>query len=159
VKTKTEQVCSCSCGTVKFNIVGLPLFRILCHCTICQRFNKAAYGDVVVYDAASVELPPNGAVSFDTYKPPPNIQRGKCVRCNEPAIERVEIPLMPKLIIIPKSVHGPEAKLPSPMAHIFYDKRVADMMDELPKYQGFVSSQCAFGKYLLKAKLSKNKPT
>ena len=157
MNSDTLQECRCSCGIATFSIVGPPLFRILCHCTICQRFNNADYADVVVYDAASVQLPPPGTVNFDTYKPPPNVQRGKCASCDKPAIELFKVPLFPKLTIVPFSVHGQNAQLPSPCAHIFYDKRVADMTDKWPKHRGFVSSQLAFGKYLLSAKFSKKK--
>ena len=83
-----SQACHCSCGNVAFDVQGTPLFRILCHCTICQRFNDAAFADVVVYSAAAVGEPAAGSVEFDTYKPPPNVQRGKCAQCHQPAIEK-----------------------------------------------------------------------
>lgn len=148
-----SQRCSCSCGNAAFNVMGPPLFRILCHCTICQRFNDAPFADVVVYDAASVAKPAPGTVTFDTYKPPPNVQRGKCTRCGKPAVELFEAPLLPKLTIVPSSVHNADAEQPEPIAHIFYDKRVADAHDSLPKHSGFLASQLAFGRYLLSAKL------
>lgn len=145
--------CTCSCGHVSFQVVGSPLFRILCHCTICQRFNEAPFADVVVYDAVSVSEPAEGAVRFATYKPPPHVQRGKCEKCNRPAIEKFAAPLFPKLTIVPTAMHGPAGALPAPVAHIFYDKRVNDANDTLPKHEGLLASQLSFGKYLLSAKL------
>lgn len=47
---------------------------------------------------------------------------------------------------------GPDAELPSPAAHIFYDKRVSDAEDPYPKHQGFLRSQIAFLKYLWSAR-------
>ncbi len=41
---------------------------------------------------------------------------------------------------------------PEPIAHIFYDKRVSDATDTLPKHQGLIASQLAFMKYLRAAK-------
>lgn len=148
----TSQRCSCSCGNVVFNVVDQPLFRILCHCTICQRFNCAEFSDIVVYDSASVEGPESGTVNFDTYKPPPNVQRGKCSQCDRPAIEIFEAPLLPGLTMVPVNMFEPEAELPPPIAHIFYDKRVLGAKDEYPKHQGFLMSQLAFLKYLLAAR-------
>ena len=34
----------CSCGRIKFHLVGAPLFTQACHCTDCQRFTGAAFG-------------------------------------------------------------------------------------------------------------------
>lgn len=145
----------CACGNVAFALPGTPLFRILCHCTICQRFNAAPFADVIVYDTASVAEPPAGTVTFDTYKPPPNVRRGKCMKCGSPAIEKFTVPLFPKLSIVPRVMHSERAEIPDPVAHIFYEKRVADVDDTLPKHHGFITSQLSFGKYLLAARLSR----
>ncbi len=61
-----QKDCACSCDNAAFDLLGAPLFKILCHCTIRQRFNNAPFADVVVYDAASVAEAPEGTVSFDT---------------------------------------------------------------------------------------------
>ena len=143
--------CACSCGATSFEATGTPLFRILCHCTICQRFNDAPFADVIVYRAQDVALPEPGAVNFETYKPPPNVQRGKCASCGQPAVEVFAAPVLPKLVMVPRSMLRPDAKAPKPVAHIFYDKRISDAADELPKHEGFVRSQLAFLKYLRSA--------
>ena len=146
--------CTCSCGATTFRVSGAPPFRILCHCTICQRFNSAPLADILVFRAADVALPPSGVVSFDTYKPPPNVQRGKCATCGQPAVEVFSAPILPKLVMVPRGMFGPDAELPSPAAHIFYDKRVADAGDSRPKYRGYLRSQAAFLRYLLSARAS-----
>ena len=144
--------CICSCGTTAFQAVGSPLFRILCHCTICQRYNAAPFADVVVFRAEDVSLPPPKAVDFETYKPPPNVQRGKCTSCGQPAIEVFAAPVFPHLVMVPRAMFRSDAALPSPVAHIFYDKRVAEANDAYPKYRGFIRSQFAFLKYLRQAR-------
>jgi len=149
VTEDTRQNCRCACGATQFRVTGKPLFRILCHCSICQRFNAADYADVVVYAAAGVELPPADTVSFDTYKPPPNVKRGKCAECQQAAVEVFDAPLFPKLTIVPFAMHTDTAQLPAASSHIFYDKRRADALDDLPKHEGFLRSQLAFGKQLL----------
>ena len=143
--------CACSCGAASIKASGTPLFRVLCHCTICQRFNDAAFADVIVYRAKDVELPQAGVVNFDTYKPPPNVQRGKCASCGQPAVEVFAAPVLPKLVMVPRAMFGSAANPPPPLAHIFYDKRVSDAEDALPKHEGFVRSQLAFLKYLWSA--------
>ena len=141
--------CHCACGHVAFDVTGPPLFRILCHCTICQAFNRAAFADVVVHAAKSVQLPATGTVEFGTYKPPPNVQRGKCAKCGQAAIEVFKAPLLPALTIVPAGMFNETAALPTPVAHIFYNRRLEDADDHWPKHQGFIRSQLAFGKYLL----------
>ena len=144
--------CTCACGATRFQTVGAPLFRILCHCTICQRFHDAPFADVLVHRADDVMLPPAKAVNFDTYKPPPNIQRGKCATCGQPVIVVFAARVLPRLVSVPISMFRSNAKLPLPIAHIFYDKRVADAEDPYPKHQGYLRSQAAFLKYLWSAR-------
>ncbi len=144
--------CRCPCGNVTFDVGGPPLFRMFCHCTICQRFTDSPFADIVVYPAASVGQPAEGSVDYATYKPPPNALRGKCAACSEPAIEQLDTLILPKLTMVPASMHHPDAALPGPVAHVFYDTRVADVDDALPKHQGFIPSQLAFVKHLLSAR-------
>lgn len=149
----SPQHCQCSCATTQFRTTGPALFRILCHCTICQKFSNAPYADVVVFRAKDVERPATGIVEFDTYKPPPNVQRGKCSACQKPAIEIFESPLFPNLTIVPYAMFSPPGAMPEPVAHIFYEHRISDADDNLPKYRGYAGSQLAFGKYLISAML------
>ena len=144
--------CTCSCGATRLQAAGKPLFRILCHCTICQRFNNAPFADVLVYRGEDIALPPAEAVKFATYKAPPNVQRGKCATCEQPAVEVFAAPVLPKLLMVPRSMFRSDAELPSPVAHIFYDKRVSDAEDPYPKHYGFLRSQIAFLKYFWSAR-------
>ena len=144
----------CGCGHTSYSANSQPLFRMICHCTICQRFNKAECADILVYGAASVQNPPPGAVAFETLRPPPNVQRGKCAQCDKPALELLRMPLFPRLAMIPAAMHQSGAALPEPTAHFFYEKRVRDVEDSLPKHEGYLLSQLAFGRYLLAAKFA-----
>ena len=142
---------ACACGATDFQTVGEPLFRILCHCTICQRYIGAPFADVLVFRAEDVSLPPPDAVHFDTYKPPPNVKRGKCVTCAQPAIEVFIVPVLPKLVMVPTPMLSAGAEVPAPIAHIFYDKRLSDATDAYPKHRGLLRSQLAYMKYLRSA--------
>ncbi len=145
---------ACSCGATEFQANGGPLFRILCHCSICQRFNSAPFADVLVFPAEDVTLPPADVVSFKAYKPPPNVKRGKCTACAQPSIELFTAPIFPKLVMVPTPMLRAEEDVPVPIAHIFYEKRVSNAEDDYPKHEGFLRSQIAFMKYLRLAKRS-----
>ena len=142
---------ACSCGAVQFH-AGTPLLRILCHCTICQRFNEVPYADVLVFRAQDVAHPPAETINFAAYKPPPNVQRGKCVSCDQAAIEVFRAPALPKLTMVPRPMARSDVELPAPVAHIFYENRVSDADDKYPRHEGFVRSQLAFLKYYLAAR-------
>jgi hypothetical protein len=138
----------CACGHVHFDIRARPRFRARCHCTICQRFNQAPFGDIVVFRAGDVDLPPAGTVEYAAYRPPPNVQRGVCSSCAQPVLERFESPLFPKLRFVPAALIDP-AELPKVSFDVFYERRVADIDDGLPKYTGYLRSQLAFMKQVL----------
>ncbi|MGJ8687251.1 MAG: GFA family protein, partial [Spongiibacteraceae bacterium] len=134
------QNCQCSCGNLKFNVSGEPLLRIFCHCTICQNFNQAPFGDVTIFRSRDVEMPNLATVEYLTHSAPPAVQRGKCMRCQKPGIEYMSLLVAPKLVIVPSvNIHNQQF-LPVPSMHIFYHSRVADIDDELPKYEGYWSS-------------------
>lgn len=143
-------ICRCECGSVTFQVPTKPLFRMFCHCTICQKFNNADYADIYVYRAADVCQPEEGLVRFDTYRPPPNVQRGKCASCDKPAIEVLSSPILPNLILVPGNMQSNSNALPTPKGHVFYESRIKDVDDHLPKHLGYLKSQLVFGKHLMK---------
>lgn len=138
----------CRCGQAQFTVAGAPLFRFYCHCTICQAFNGAPFADVTVFRARGLALPPGDAIRFRAHRPPPNIQRGACAKCDGPAVELVNLPLLPRLAIVP-SQNLPDAPLPPAAFHMFYNRRRADANDKLPKYDGYWRSQLAFSRHLI----------
>ncbi len=142
---------ACQCGHVKFKVVGQPKFRMLCHCSICQKFNQKSHADVLVFKTAQIQTPSSDKVAFKTMKRPPNVQRGVCTQCGQPAIEVFAMPLFPKLTMVPAAMILNSDELPAPVAHMFYESRTADVDDEVPKYQGFIRSQLVFFKHLWRA--------
>jgi len=137
------QTAHCTCRQVRFDIHGPPRFRARCHCNICQRFNQGPFGDIVVFRAGDVDLPIAGAVDYQTYRAPPNVQRGVCSSCAQPVLERFESPLFPKLRFVPAALIS-LTELPEVSFDVFYERRVADIDDGRPKYTGYIKSQVAF---------------
>lgn len=127
-----------------------PLFRACCHCTTCQKFNAAPYADVTVFRAADVTLADESAVDFQHYQKPPLVKRGKCISCNSPAIENIAMPVLPNLRIVPSNLL-PDNLQPEIAFHIFYHRRMQDVHDNVPKHVGFISSQVAFMRTLIKS--------
>ncbi len=140
----TEQQCHCACGKTTFTVRGAPIIRGFCHCTICQAFNSAPFSDITVVKASNVDLPEPNLVEYTAYRQPPILQRGRCTACGKPAIEFLRIPLLPSFAVVPTGNFSDPGFAPEPALHIFYDSRVADIDDGLPKYSGYLKSQAAF---------------
>lgn len=139
-----KQSGQCECGENRFEIVGEPLFRAICHCEICQEFNEAPFADITLYRTRDVELPEENKIEYKAYTNPPMAQRGKCTVCNKPAIEFLKIAVMPGLTIVPSKNLSSTDTLPVPSFHVFYHRRKQDSEDNLPKYSGYVKSQLGF---------------
>lgn len=149
----SSNVAKCSCGKTQLSMQNKPIMRVICHCTICQEFNNAPFADIVIFNKKDVSLAKESQVNFKAYTSPPLVQRGKCSACNKPAIEFLNIPVMPALTIVPTAIIENKTLIPEPSFHSFYHRRVADAQDNLPKYNSFLSSQAMFMVKLLTKKL------
>ncbi|MEH6346129.1 MAG: GFA family protein [Bermanella sp.] len=149
--------CQCECGETRFNVTGKPLLRAYCHCTICQAYNQAPFADITLFHEKDVLKPEAKSVEFKSHKFPPLLQRGNCVSCGKPALEYLNIPAMPQVVIIPSRNIADTSLTPEPMTHIFYDQRVADVDDGLPKHSGYLKSELALGHKVMLALLKRNK--
>ncbi len=147
--------CQCSCGSTRFSITGSPLLRAYCHCNICQAFNQGPFADITLFHARDVIKPAEDSVEFKSHKFPPLLKRGTCVTCGKAAIEYLNIPTMPEVVIVPSENIRDKALIPNPCLHIFYDRRVADVQDSLPKHTGYLKSEFALGEKLVMALLAK----
>ena len=141
----TPQEGSCSCCSNTYTIKQTPIARFICHCTICQEYTGQAYNDVTVLLKADVSELNLMRTKFRRWKLPPNISRGLCKRCNKPSIEMA---MGSNLVLVPTSNYPDIAALPEPTMHLFYNRRVEDINDDLPKYKGFVQSQAMIVKTL-----------
>lgn len=134
---------TCKCGESTLHMHREPRLRMYCHCTICQRFNAAPRADISIFRAEELEMVDESTIDFQRYKSPPAVDRGRCRSCEQPFVEYTKMPFAGGVAIVPSSVLEPFIALPEPQLHLFYDKRVEDADDNLPRYSGFWSSQLA----------------
>ncbi len=133
--------CTCPCGTSKFSLSKRPTRRFLCHCTICQKIYQKPHSDVAVLSATRVSVETPNTIEFGKYKEEPALDRGLCKECGNPVVGF--LPVMPfvRLAFVPCANILDQDRLPEPAMHIYYDTRVADVDDGIPKYEGNKQSQ------------------
>jgi hypothetical protein len=141
--------CTCTCGQSRFTIASAPAARFFCHCTICQGVYGQPFADVTVLWANKVSLPPGEQVSFKKYRAPPALRRGSCTACGRPVVGFLRLAPFVQLAFVPAQNLPKSLALPAPSLHMFYNSRVADAHDDLPKYSGYWSSQVATTKLIM----------
>ncbi len=141
---------SCECGTCAFEVRATPAARFICHCTICQAFTGKPFSDVTVFRAKDVALTNADYISFAKYRPPPNFNRGRCRECGKPVVEVAGFGSF-KIIFIPTSNFERQDLLPTAQMHVFYHRRLKDSQDDLPKHSGYLRSELAIGRMLMRS--------
>lgn len=137
---------SCSCGANTFRFSHAPIAHFICHCQVCQEYTGKAFSDVLVFlkqDVCDLNIE---QTIFKRLKSPPNIRRGICKQCHSPSIE---FGILDQLVFIPKWNLKDFSQVPPENMHIFYHRRVQDVADDLPKYNGFIQSQTQAAKFIL----------
>lgn len=141
----------CECGACVVTVKKPLKARFVCHCLYCQAFTGQAYSDVTSVRGGDLTLTGAGHVRYKTYRRlPPNLARGRCVHCDQPIIESIGAGPFETFFIPSRTFDRPEL-LPAPAMHAFYNRRVADVPDTLPKHSGYWPSQLAIIGLLAKA--------
>jgi hypothetical protein len=145
-----KQACACLCGVTRFAVNGEPIGRFFCHCTICQTVYRKPFADATFFWAGSIALPDRRAIEFRRYRRPPALKRGLCPHCRNPAVAFIASgPL--SVGFVPSQNFENSADLPEPACHIFYERRVADIDDSIPKISGYWSSEAYVTRMILGA--------
>jgi hypothetical protein len=146
-----SQDCACLCGASRFAVHGRPIGRFFCHCTICRKAYGKPFADVTYFWAKSVTLSDDRAIEFRRHRPPPAMRRGTCAKCGNPVVNLLGFPRSLALAFVPSQNFPQAAELPAPDAHIFYDRRVGDIADAVPKFSGYWASEAYVTRSLLGA--------
>ena len=121
---------SCFCGKVHVRVpeAAVPQSVSICHCPTCRKLTGAPSIMNVMFAASDVEV--DGAlVPQQTSK---LVTRQRCEACFSP----VSASLGKGRVVLPASLFSaPHPKSWAPQHHLYYDRRVIDVHDELPKYR------------------------
>lgn len=150
-----KQNCQCPCGDSKFTLQEKPILRFICHCKICQSVYRKPYADVTVLFAGNVDVHSGHSIDFQKHRLPPALQRGSCHSCENPVVGYLRLAPFVKLAFVPTINYPAEVGLSEPSMHIFYNSRISEADDELPKHSGYLKSQLALSYQLISALLQK----
>ena len=119
----------CYCGAVKVTVSGPPVAAGYCHCLECRKWHSAPINAFAIWPADQVTLEGDtmaSAVSEDS-------ARVSCRQCGGCVANRK--PTMDIIGVYPMTLAGPANTFHfEPAFHIFYEERVMNVNDGLPKY-------------------------
>jgi hypothetical protein len=147
----------CSCGQVVLDVRRAPTARLFCHCTLCQKAYGGPFGDVTFLRPKDVKV--SGEVDFRRYQYfPMSIRRGHCRECDDLIVEYIW-PASIGLAMVPRRCYLDQDSMPPSRGHIFYETRVADVDDELPKLERFFRSQLFATRQLIPVLIGSTSPS
>jgi len=124
----------CDCGAIEVEMVNAPRVQAFCHCEDCRALLDVPYHSVTAWDAENVNII-TGAENAVAYKYPTlDMTRVFCKHCGETLYNTNAMGwrLVSQLLIRKCN----DDKLPEELqsnAHYFYDRRIIDIDDQLPK--------------------------
>ncbi len=143
----------CGCGKAETAVTAMPSARFRCHCKICQNVYAAAFSDVLVFRRGQVKPVDRDQIKWTRTKSVTPLRRGLCIHCNEPVLAHFYgiLAFMPARAL-------PEMSLPEVSMDIYYDTRISDVLDDVPKSSGLFAAYAGLTIPFLKVLLTQGRP-
>ncbi|KAJ5563083.1 hypothetical protein N7461_001844 [Penicillium sp. DV-2018c] len=140
----------CLCGEVTYSLNReKPLDAKYCHCRVCQRAHGAPFQWAAIFDKHDMSFD-NGASGLAFYSSTHHTQeynlptKVSCATCRTPIMDegRNMCLIFPGLIELDGSEEERRQKreIFKPTCHMFYEQRMLDIPDGLPKWSGMNDS-------------------
>jgi hypothetical protein len=125
---------ACDCGSVKLRLHGEPRVRGYCHCEDCRGLLKIPYHSVTAWEGDSCEIVEGAEFVAEFQHPNKRMKRFFCTRCGETLFNSNAAGwrVVSQLLIRKNFDDRMPPELESKM-HFFYDRRIVDIDDDLPK--------------------------
>ena len=124
---------ACDCGSVKIEMEGEPRVRGTCHCGDCRTLLQTPYHAVNAWlpDQLTVTKGQDNLVEFQ--HPDLTMKRVYCQSCGETLYNTnaMDWKVVSQFLVLKTYGDIPEAL--RSQSHFFYDRRVVDVDDDLPK--------------------------
>ncbi len=124
----------CDCGAVEVEMTGSPRVHAYCHCEDCRELLDVPYHSVVAWDADQVTVTAGQESAVEYKYPTLEMTRVFCKLCGETVYNTNAMGWrLVSQLLVRKCNDG---KLPEEFqsnAHFFYDRRIIDIDDQIPK--------------------------
>ena len=124
----------CDCNAVELTLNGSPKVHAFCHCEDCRELLQVPYHSVLAWEADQIDINKGEQHTRTFQHPSKNMTRVFCTHCGEVLYNTNAAgwKLISQLLFLKTNGN----KLPAsyqPNAHFFYDRRIVDIDDSLPK--------------------------
>jgi hypothetical protein len=124
----------CDCGTVALEMKGTPRVHAFCHCEDCRALLDVPFHSVTAWDAEKVRVVSGGEETVEYKYPTLEMTRVFCKHCGETLYNtNVMGWRLVSQLLIRKCNNGELPEALQSDGHIFYDRRIVDVDDALPK--------------------------
>lgn len=131
--SKTYKV-HCDCNAVELEMTGSPRVHAFCHCEDCRDLLDVPYHSVTAWNAEDVNITHGGEHAVEYKYPTLEMTRVFCKHCGEVVYNTNAMGWrLVSQVLIRKCNND---VLPSELAsnaHFYYDRRIVDIDDNLPK--------------------------
>jgi hypothetical protein len=133
----TKVAGGCMCGAVRYSTRGEPSRVLHCHCQSCRTHTGAPVATLAVFKADQVEF---SGGERKIYNSSPGVGRAFCANCGTTLTWETDFGDEGPICAIHISTFDNPDVL-TPTAHSFYPERISwfDVVDDLPRYEGFVA--------------------
>lgn len=124
----------CDCQSVELEIIGDPKVHAYCHCEDCRELLQVPYHSVLAWEGDKVQISKGSVDAIEFQHPTKRMTRVFCKHCGDILYNTnaMEWKLVSQLMYRKCNDDSlPEAF--SSNAHFFYDRRVIDIDDSIPK--------------------------
>lgn len=125
---------SCDCSRVALTMTGPPKVHAFCHCEDCRELLQVPYHSVLAWESDQVQISKGEADIIAFQHPSKRMKRVFCQHCGDVLYNTNAMGW--KLVSQLLFRRCNDNKLPAPYesnAHFFYDRRIVDIDDKLPK--------------------------
>lgn len=124
----------CDCGAIALEMTGAPRVHAFCHCEDCRALLDVPYHSIVAWDADQVTIA-SGAERAVEYKfPTLEMTRVFCKHCGETVYNTNAMGWkLVSQLLIRKCNNGELPEELQSNAHFYYDRRIVDIDDPIPK--------------------------